>query len=185
MSTRPFKIHVPDHKIDRLRQKLALADFPDTLAGSDISWDRGTPKAEVKRLVEVWQTSYDWRKAEAHLNTFPQFITPIEVDGMGTYDVHYIYKPSTRPDAILLLFLHSWPGGFFEVTKVLEDLVLGLSEGPAFHVVAPSLIDFGFSSAGGTGFSIDHHAEVYDKLVQSLGYSEYCEFHNHSSIGQA
>lgn len=176
MSTQPFTIHVPDHRIDRLKQKLALSDFPDVgPAGSETSWDYGSPVADVQRLAKYWQTSYDWRKAEAHLNTFPQFISPIEVDGMGTYKVHHIHKRSARADAIPLLFLHGWPGSFIEVTKLVDDLVQGASDGPAFHVVAPSLIDFGFSSAGGPRFTFDHHAELYDKLMQTLGYKEYGE----------
>ncbi|CAM1507652.1 Fc.00g072930.m01.CDS01 [Cosmosporella sp. VM-42] len=173
MSTQKFVIQVPEQMIERLRQKLALTDFPSVEIGSETSWERGPPIADIKRLIRVWQTAFDWRKAEAHLNTFPQFITTIEIDRMGAYSVHHIHKQSIRSDAIPLLFLHNWPGGFFEVTKMLEDLVQGVPEGPTFHVVAPSLIDFGFSSCGGDKFNLEHHAEAYDKLMHSLGYDRY------------
>lgn len=72
---------------------------------------------------------------------------------------------------------------------MLPLLVDGGKDSPAFHVVAPSLIDFGFSSASKKvyfsfrhldavdtskkGFNVDQHAEAYHKLMLSLGYNEY------------
>ncbi|KAM5341528.1 hypothetical protein ACJ41O_014559 [Fusarium nematophilum] len=169
---KPYTIHVPDHKLDRLHQKLVLADFPDANPGSN-SWNKGPPVDDIKRLVRAWQTSYDWRKVEAKLNEMPHFITRVEVDGFGAFDVHFIHKRSSRPGAIPLLFLHGWPGSFIEVSKILDPLAQGASRGPSFHVVAPSLIDFGFSSASKEGFQIEHHAEAYAKLMQKLGYHQY------------
>jgi pimeloyl-ACP methyl ester carboxylesterase len=67
------------------------------------------------------------------------------VDGFGTYNVHFIHQRSDVPNAIPLIFLHGWPGSFIEVTKILPELVQGGQNFPAFHVVAPSLIDYGFS----------------------------------------
>lgn len=45
---------------------------------------------------------------------------------------------------------------------------------PAFHVVAPSLPNFGFSS-GVThrGFCLEQYAEVLHKLMIKLGYDQY------------
>lgn len=47
---------------------------------------------------------------------------------------------------------------------------------PAFHVVAPSLPNFGFSS-GVTrhGFALAQYAEVLHKLMLKLGYTQYGE----------
>jgi pimeloyl-ACP methyl ester carboxylesterase len=83
------------------------------------------------------------------MNTFPRFFAPIEVDGFGFYSIHHIHKKSTQSNAIPLLFLHGGPGSFLEVTRILDDLTEGPPDVPAFHVVAPSLVDFGFSSASG------------------------------------
>jgi len=143
----PFKIAIPNDKIHRLKQKLALTDFPDEIVDTDEPWSRGSPLADIKRLALYWEKGFDWRKAEVMLNAFPQYITKIEVDGFDTYDVHFIHQPSAVPNAIPLLFVHGWPGSFIEVTKVLPQLVQGGKGFPAFHVVAPSLLDFGFSSA--------------------------------------
>ncbi|OCL04140.1 alpha/beta-hydrolase [Glonium stellatum] len=172
-SITPFTIAIPDDKIKRLKQKLVLTDFPDELIDVE-PWSRGSPLSDIKRLTLYWQSGFDWRKVEAKLNQLPQYIAKIEVDGFDTYDVHFVHQPSTVKDAIPLLFIHGWPGSFIEVTKVLPELIKGGEDFPAFHVVAPSLIDFGFSSASRkNGFNIDQHAETCHKLMLALGYNEY------------
>ena len=145
---KPYKIHVPDFRIDRLNQKLALTDFPSqNYDPTSTSWKLGPPVNEIERLAKVWQSGFDWRQVEARLNQLPQFTVPIETAGFGTFEVHFVHKESSQAHAIPLLFLHGWPGSFYEVSKIIDPLVQGESkEDQTFHVVAPSLIDFGFSS---------------------------------------
>lgn len=66
------------------------------------------------------------------------------------------------------------PGSFIEVSKLLPLLLNGDDNNPAFHVVAPSLPNFGFSS-GVTrrGFGLAQYAEVIHKLMIKLGYDQY------------
>jgi len=146
-SVQEYTISVPQEKIERLKAKIALFDLPDELPDAE-PWARGPPLAEIKRLANFWANGYDWRKAEARLNELPNFMTTIQVDGFGTYDIHFIHQKSrTVKNAIPLLFAHGWPGSFIEVTKILPLLVEGGEDYPAFDVVAPSLVDFGFSSS--------------------------------------
>ncbi|KIL92414.1 hypothetical protein FAVG1_04825 [Fusarium avenaceum] len=175
VSIKPYKINVSSYRLDRLMQKLALTDFPDQENGlKDDLWIRGPPVDEIKRLVEVWQTAYNWRDVENQLNQLPQFMAPIDIAGFEALDIHFVHKKSTKADAIPLLFLHGWPGSFYEVSRIIDPLVQGDDNtGPSFHVVAPSLVDFGFSSPSKAGFGLEHHAEVYDKLMQDLGYHHY------------
>lgn len=140
----PFTIDIPDQKINHLKQKLAISDLPNEINDTD-PWARGAPIADIKRLSAYWEHTFDWRKVEGKLNKLPQFTTKIEVEGFDTYDVHFLHQPSKVETAIPLLFVHSWPGSFIEVTKMLPELIKGGKDVPAFHVVAPSLIDFGFS----------------------------------------
>ncbi len=169
----PFSIAVSDERLRHLRQKLALADFPGEAADAE-PWAQGPPLADIKRLAQYWANGFDWRAAEARLNRFAQFTTPIEVDGFGTYSVHFVHEQSAVKNAIPLLFVHGWPGSFVEVTKILPELVKGGPDFPAFHIVAPSLIDFGFSAPSAKkDFNIDQHAEAYHKLMLSLGYDQY------------
>ena len=56
---------------------------------------------------------------------------------------------------------------------MIDALTQG-GDSPAFHVVAPSLPNFGFSQ--GTqrkGFGISQYAEACNKLMLTLGYDEY------------
>ncbi|KAH8897917.1 alpha/beta-hydrolase [Thozetella sp. PMI_491] len=175
-SITPFTIAIPEERLQRLQQKLALTDLPDdtTGLGPGEQWSRGAPLSDIKRLLRYWQDVFDWRKTEAHLNQFPQFTVDIEIEGFGNYQIHFVHQKSKIPNAIPLLFIHGWPGSFIEVTKLVPHLVEGGKEHPAFDVVAPSLIDFGFSSASKkAGFQMDQHAEAYHKLMLSLGYNEY------------
>lgn len=145
-SIRPYTISVPESKLDRLKQKLRTFDLPEEVPGVE-PWSRGPPLADIKRLATYWANGFDWRKAEANLNQLPNFMTSIEVKGYGTYDVHFVHQTSRVKNAIPLLFAHGWPGNFTEVTKILPLLVDGARDSPSFHVVAPSLVDFGFSQA--------------------------------------
>lgn len=148
-SITPFKINVSEERLQRLHHKLALTDFSNEISylDSDELWSRGAPLADIKRLTAYWQDGFDWRKVEESLNRFPQYTTDIEIAGFGGYEVHFVHQKSNVTGAIPLLFLHGWPGSFIEVTKILPLLVSGGDSIPSFHVVAPSLIDFGFSSA--------------------------------------
>ncbi|KAF2734453.1 alpha/beta-hydrolase, partial [Polyplosphaeria fusca] len=169
---RDFKIEVPAEKIERLKQKLALTDLPDETEG--VGWTRGAPLADIARLTQHWSTSYDWRATERHLNSFPNYMASIEVEGFGAVDVHFLHKQSAVKNAIPLLFVHGWPGSFIEVTKLLPLLTDNGAEGPSFHVVAPSLPNFGFSPAiKQPDFGIKQYSEVCHKLMLALGYDQY------------
>ncbi|OCH86439.1 alpha/beta-hydrolase [Obba rivulosa] len=171
-SERPFKLSVPDEALERLLQKLELATLPDEL--DDARRDYGVPLADVKRLVARWKGGFDWRKAEAEMNTFPQFTRNIEVEGFGSLSVHYAHAKSHCDNAIPLLFLHGWPGHFMEARKIIPLLTSSSPEHPSFHVVAPSLPGFGFSEAPcKKGFAAEQYAEVGNKLMVALGYKEF------------
>jgi pimeloyl-ACP methyl ester carboxylesterase len=65
------------------------------------------------------------------------------------------------------------PGSFLEVKKILP-MLKGSTNTPAFHVVAPSLPNFGFSSGvRRPGFNLEKYAEICHKLMLQLGYNEY------------
>lgn len=144
----PFKISIPEEKLASLKQKIGAAEFPDEV--DDVEpWSRGTPLNDLKRLAHYWQNGFDWRIQEAQLNQLPQYITKINVKDFDTYDIHFVHQPSSVKNAIPLLFCHGWPGSFMEVTKILPKLIDGGPNFPSFHVVAPSMVDFGFSSRAG------------------------------------
>ncbi|PHH81284.1 hypothetical protein CDD82_1115 [Ophiocordyceps australis] len=169
----PFKISVPESALQALREKLQHTTFPDAVEFSD-DWNYGAPRSHVQRLAEYWKDGFDWRAQEARLNAaLPQFMTEIEIDGFGPLQVHLVHKESSRPGSIPLLFCHGWPGSFLEVIKVLP-LLVDPAEGPSFHVVAPSLPNFGFSGiVKKRGFGLPQYAECMHKVMAKLGYNRY------------
>ena len=178
----PFSISVSQSALDALQKKLAPATLPTAAPESEDEWNYGVPLKDIERLVARWKDGYDWRAAEAALNAdLPQFTRSVEVTGHGTITAHYVHKQSERANAIPLLFLHGCeplsssqlhtcsgylrspgPGHFAEVRKILPLLVAPEAAGaPSFHVVAPSLPGFGFSSAPKKkGFAVTQNAEV-------------------------
>lgn len=158
ITPKPFKIQATPDQLSVLKQKLALATYPDTTLPND-DWAYGIPTHVVKDLVDYWQKDYDWNKQEAELNTHPHFKALV-----NDIDLHFIHVPSTSPDAIPLLLIHGWPGSYFEFHKLIPHL----SE---FHVVVPSLPGYGFSSAPKIrGFGITHMAKTLDMLMKGLGW---------------
>ena len=95
-------------------------------------------------MAKYWVEEYDWRAVEKKLNAIPQFKTEIKVEGFDLIDIPFVHQKSDVKGAIPLLFLHGWPGNFLEVTRLLP-LLRGENGKQAFHVVAPSLPNYGFS----------------------------------------
>jgi len=169
---KPFTISIDDKRLDDLKLRLSNAKFPDEL--DDAAWDMGVPLSDMKRLTKYWESRYDWKRAEAEMNKLPQFSTTIQAEGFEPLSIHFIHQKSKVAGAIPLLFSHGWPGSFLEAVKIFKPLTEGGKGLPAFHVIAPSLPNFGFSE--GTkkrGFGMKQYAETFHKLMLKLGYTEY------------
>ncbi|KAI1194768.1 microsomal epoxide hydrolase [Nemania serpens] len=171
---KPYSIEVDESRIKDLKTRLSLARFPDELDGAE--WDMGAPLADVKRLTKHWEQSYDWKRAEAELNELPNFVTDIQCDGFEPLAIHFIHFRSDVKGAIPLLWIHGWPGHFYEGIKIMKPLVEGGDgvQRPAFDLVVPSLPNFGFSDGPkARGFTLAQYAETLNKLMLKLGYDEY------------
>ncbi|MBC7820548.1 MAG: alpha/beta fold hydrolase [Planctomycetaceae bacterium] len=168
---RPFQVHVEDEVLDDLKSRLARTRWPDEI--DDAGWDYGVPLKYQRELIEYWRTKYDWRKHEAELNSFPQFVT--QIDGV---EMHFLHVKSKHENATPLVLVHGWPGSVWEFHKIIGLLVDPTAHGGkaenAFHVVCPSLPGFGFSGRPKErGWSSQRMAEAIAKLMARLGYSRY------------
>lgn len=114
MAPQAFKISIPQEKIDNLKTKLSLAEFPDELDSS--GWDLGVPLTDVKRLSKAWE-NWDWRQAEQRLNKTPQYHTGIKVDGFDELDIHFVWQKSEVKNAIPLLFVHGCKSHVIEIAE--------------------------------------------------------------------
>src|SRR5262245_6257426 len=73
---RPFRVAIPRSTVDRIVARVKQARWPDRLEAPD--WRYGANWDYMKALADYWVTQYDWRKAEAGLNRYPQFLSKVE-----------------------------------------------------------------------------------------------------------
>ena len=168
---RPFRIAVPDKDLDDLRQRLTGARWPDEVPG--VGWSRGVPLDYLKQLAAHWADGYDWRKQEARLNRFPQYTTVI--DGQP---IHFLHVRSPEAGALPLVVTHGYPSSVAEFLDIIGPLTDPAAHGgdpaDAFHVVAPSLPGFGFSTPlQATGWESGRTARAWVELMGRLGYPRY------------
>jgi pimeloyl-ACP methyl ester carboxylesterase len=168
---RPFRAQIPQAALDDLRRRLASTRWPEPETVADRS--QGVQLATLQELVRYWGTEYDWGKAEAKLNAFPQFIT--KIDGR---EIHFIHVESRHPNALPLIITHGWPGSVFEQIQLIGPLTDPTKYGgraeDAFDVVIPSLPGFGFSERPTeAGWGLDRIGRAWAVLMQRLGYPRY------------
>ena len=168
---RPFRVNFPNAALDDLRRRINATRWPEPETVTDQS--QGVQLATMRKLVSYWQTSYDWRKAEAKLNGLPQFITTI--DGV---DIHFIHVKSRHANALPVIITHGWPGSIIEQLKVIGPLTDPTAYGgkaeDAFDVVIPSLPGYGFSGKPTTtGWDPIRIARAWVVLMKRLGYTRF------------
>jgi len=172
MTPRPFSIDVPQAVLDDLKRRLESTRWPEPIPG--VGWQYGAEVASVRELCDYWRTTYDWRKHEAELNRYPQFLC--EVDGV---DIQFWHVKGKGPKPFPLLLIHGWPGSMVEFHRLMGPLTDPAAQGGdpanAFDVVVPSLPGFGWSGKPRErGWGISRIAAAFDTLMsRALGYSRY------------
>lgn len=166
---RPFTVAISDSEIEDLKQRLARTRWPNPETVPD--WSQGVRLA--KSLIDYWEQEYDWRRFEAELNRFPQFLTTI--DGL---DIHFIHVKSKNPDAMPFILTHGWSGSIIEFLKLIGPLTDPVTSGgnvaDSFDVVVPSLPGFGFSQKPTeTGWTVSRIATAWVELMMRLGYENW------------
>ncbi|MGM4909199.1 epoxide hydrolase family protein [Rhizobium sp. 768_B6_N1_8] len=168
---KPFHVHFPNETLKDLHRRVAATRWPDRETVSDHS--QGVQLSTIKKLADHWAKNYDWRKVEAKLNSYPQFIT--KIDGL---DIHFIHVKSKHENALPIIITHGWPGSIIEQLKIIGPLTDPTAHGgsaeDAFHVVIPSLPGYGFSGKPTEpGWNPPRIAKAWAALMQRLGYTKY------------
>jgi pimeloyl-ACP methyl ester carboxylesterase len=168
---RPYKAHFSEKELTDLKRRIKETRWSEKEIVNDYS--QGVPQRTVQALAKYWATGYDWRKAEAKLNAYPQFIT--NIDGL---DIHFIHVRSKNPKALPIILTHGWPGSIFELIKVIDPLVNPVAYGgkaeDAFDVVIPSIPGYGFSEKPTTtGWGPNRIADAWVTLMKRLGYQKF------------
>ena len=72
VSVTPFKVDVPQKRLDHVLNRIRDAEWPDVPEAAD-PWHFGCSQPAMKDLVSYLLTKYDWRARAAEMNTFPHF----------------------------------------------------------------------------------------------------------------
>jgi microsomal epoxide hydrolase len=162
-----FRIEVPDADLSDLRERLDRTRWaPPSPAPA---WEQGTPLDYLQQLVAYWAESYDWRRAEARLNSYQQFLT--EVDGQR---VHFLHVPSPHSGALPLVLSHGWPGSVVEFLDVIAPFIDPPDPADAFSLVIPSLPGYGFSGpTSELGWNPRRIATALSTVMERLEYPRY------------
>ena len=69
-------MNVPQAALEDLQTRLARTRLPEKETPDD--WSQGVPLAYMQEILDYWRSDYDWCRAEAALNRFPQFRTGLD-----------------------------------------------------------------------------------------------------------
>jgi pimeloyl-ACP methyl ester carboxylesterase len=168
---RPFKVNIPESDLSDLKRRILSTKWADKETVADPS--QGVQLATIKSLADYWANKYDWRKVEAKLNAYPQYIT--EIDGL---DIHFIHVRSKHKNALPLIVTHGWPGSIIEQLKIIDPLTNPTAHGgkaeDAFDVVIPHMPGYGFSGKPTTtGWDPSRIARAWVTLMKRLGYEKF------------
>lgn len=170
-AARPFRFTLPPEAVSDLEVRIQRTRWPTTIEGDQ--WNSGTDVQFMRQFADHWGRSFDWSAMERRLNDLPQYL--VDIDGIT---IHFAHVRGTGSGRRPLLITHGWPGTYLEMAKIAPLLAdpegSGMTEGRSFDIVIPSLPGFGFSAAPTTsGFNTRRIAQLWHKLMTSLGYASY------------
>lgn len=170
MQFTPFKVEFSDEAVADLKERLAMTKWPGQVGEG---WTHGQPVSFIQELAQQWGERFDFAKAAATLNRYPQFTT--EIDGQT---IHFLHIKSKEPNAFPLVLTHGWPSSVLEFFSVIGPLTdpraHGLDPALAFDLVIPSVPGYGWSTPiAAAGWDSARVAKAWDALMKGLGYERY------------
>ena len=166
-----FKIGISDKELKNIYDR--VKKFPWHEMPEDGGWEYGTNLDYMKEISNYWIKNFNWRKHEAEINSFSNFITKVD-----NIDIHFIYEKGSGPNPMPLLLMHGWPGSIIEFLQIIKKLAhpekFGGNKDDAFDVIIPSLPGFGFSGKPSRPIGPRKMAGIFNKLmVKNLNYKNY------------
>ncbi len=156
MSVEPFRIAVGETVVADLRNRIALARWPDQPAGS--GWELGTDLGAARLVCSHWGGAYDFARLE-RLNEL----------GSARWDGIHLLRAGEGDGALPLVLLHGWPSGPIEYEPVMRRLVEAGHE-----VIVPSLPGFAWSEPPERPLNVaGMAARLRALLEQGLGLGRY------------
>ena len=168
---RPFSFHASDEELAELKRR--YRGDPMARARNGQRRYAGRAADTIQKLADHWLNHHDWRKVEARINGYPNFVT--EIDGL---DMHFIHVKSKHEGALPLIVTHGWPGSVIEQLKIIDPLTDPTAHGgtaaDAFDIVIPSMPGYGFSGKPSSpGWGPERIASGSIALMKRLGYEKF------------
>ncbi|KAL7928265.1 Alpha/Beta hydrolase protein [Trichoderma chlorosporum] len=172
----PFVMYVPETELAEFQELLKLSKIgPATWWNQHNDGRFGVSREWLSQAKETWLSTFDWRQHEERLNRFPNFKITVEDSESGSIEIHFLALFSAKEDAIPFIFLHGFPGSFFELLPMMELLSDKYTSATLpYHIIVPSLPDYGLSSSTteNVEMTLDRAARIMHQLMMDLGFSE-------------
>ncbi|KAH7406838.1 Alpha/Beta hydrolase protein [Phaeosphaeria sp. MPI-PUGE-AT-0046c] len=176
----PFELHIEDQQLQDMKTLLRLSPIGkktyENLQDDGSHGQLGVSRRWVENAKKYWENEFDWRKEEAHINSFPAFKTTIKDDNGSNYDIHFTALFSRNPNAIPIAFFHGWPGSFLEFLPLMTMLREKYTpDNLPYHIIVPSLPGFTLSSAPplNQDWQAADTSRIMHKLILSFGFTSY------------
>jgi Epoxide hydrolase N terminus len=109
----PTPIHKPDDVLADLQRRLELTRW--TVDAGNQDWYYGVHRGYLQQLFDYCRGDYDWRTAEAAINTYQHHRA--QVEGVP---VHFLRRPGVGPNPVPLICTHGWPWRFWHWSRVID-----------------------------------------------------------------
>lgn len=80
---RPFQVSIPENELVELKRRVRAARWPDRETAPDQS--QGVKLETIQELARYWADDYDWRKVEAKINSYPNFLKKLTVSTFTSF----------------------------------------------------------------------------------------------------
>ncbi|CAF1280662.1 unnamed protein product [Rotaria sp. Silwood1] len=174
VSIKPFKIPFDRSQIDDMvnrARKTRLYEPQILIDNKHVNKSTyGFNRQTVEMIRDYLINTYDWKKTVQELNTFDNYKTNIA--GLNIHFVRVTQNSRSNEKKEAILFLHGWPGSFFEYLDVVR--LLNSSSNANYDLIIPSLPGYGYSDAPlRPGMNPTQIARIMQNLMQRLGHSSY------------
>ena len=168
---KPFKVNISDQIIKNINDK--VKKYPWHEMSKVKGWKYGTNLDYMKEISDYWVNKFDWKKHQAQINKFSNFITKVD-----DIDIHFIKEKGSGSNPVPLLIMHGWPGSIIEFLHIIEKLAhperFNGNKEDGFDVIVPSLPGFGFSGPLTRPVGPRKMADIFNTLMtKNLGYKNY------------
>lgn len=141
----PFKVSHSEQEISDLKTLLRLSPLSVDTYENQPSHDHkyGPSKEWMLDMISSWQ-DFDWASAQGKINGYPQFMADVpdtcpKTGKRGSFKVHFVGIENEDPRAIPVVILHGWPGNFWEILPLVDEL-LKKKGGPPMHLIVPRCV---------------------------------------------